>query len=71
MKKRKKERNPYNYQDNFFKTVNKVFTYKIPEKQLNEIIRFQVQKFGSKINSKFINTSYDQDGNVFKKRRRK
>jgi uncharacterized protein YdhG (YjbR/CyaY superfamily) len=54
----------FEQKENFGKIMKKIFTYKIPETQLNELIHFQVQKFGTKINPKIINSYYDQNGNI-------
>ena len=53
-----------------FIIIKKIFRYKIPETQLNELIHYQIQKFGTKINHKFINATYDRDGNVVLKKKR-
>lgn len=54
----------FEQKENISKIIKKMFMYKIPETQLNELIHFQVQKFGAKINSKSINCYYDQEGNI-------
>lgn len=70
-RKKKMRMKDFEQKDNFGKIMKKIFTYKIPETQLNELVRFQVQKFGTKINQKFINSYYDQDGNIAFPKKRK
>jgi len=69
-KKKRMRMKDFEHREDMSKIIKKIFRYKIPETQLNELIHYQIQKFGTKINHKFINATYDRDGNVVLKKKR-
>jgi len=66
-----KKKNTFNQDFELKVALKKLWKYKIPEREINNILRFQIQKFGLRLDKNILRMGYDENGKPrnYKKRR--